>query len=122
MTCQKGVIQTSRYCWWLYPTIGSRWENRSASLDICSILPIGAVWMALRVQTQISGDVFILRCHGRIVFGDEGAALRERVGNMLAGSPRIVINLKGVDHIDSGGSVSWLDSLSRRETEVANSS
>jgi len=31
--------------------------------------------MALRVQTQISGDVFILRCHGRIVFGDEGAAL-----------------------------------------------
>ena len=103
MTCQKGVIQTSRYCWWLYPTIGSRWENRSASLDICSILPIGAVWMALRVQTQISGDVFILRCHGRIVFGDEGAALRERVGNMLAGSPRIVINLKGVHHIDSGG-------------------
>jgi anti-sigma B factor antagonist len=59
--------------------------------------------MTLRVQTQISGDVFILRCDGRIVFGDEGAALRERVGNMLAGSPRIVINLKGVDHIDSGG-------------------
>jgi anti-sigma B factor antagonist len=59
--------------------------------------------MALRVQTQISGDVFILRCDGRLVFGDEGAALRERVGNMLAGSPRIVINLKGVHHIDSGG-------------------
>src|SRR5260370_11429307 len=72
-------------------------------LDICSILPIGAPWMALRVQTQISGDVFILRCHGRIVFGDEVAALRERVGNMLTGSPRIVINLKGVHHIDNGG-------------------
>jgi hypothetical protein len=43
--------------------------------------------MALRVQTQIAGDVFILLCDGRIVFGDEGAALRERVVNMLARHP-----------------------------------
>lgn len=59
--------------------------------------------MALRIQTQISGDVFIVRCDGRIVFGDEGAALRERVGDMLSGSPRIVINLSEVPYIDSGG-------------------
>ena len=45
--------------------------------------------MALRIQTQISGDVFILRCDGRIVFGDEGAVLRERIRNMLPGTPRI---------------------------------
>src|SRR5258705_6715914 len=72
-------------------------------LDICSILPIGAPWMALRVQTQISGDVFILRCEGRIVFGDECAILRERVVKMLPGSPKIVVDLAGVDHIDSEG-------------------
>jgi len=59
--------------------------------------------MALSVQTQVSGDVFILRCNGRIVFGDESAILRERVGNMLSGTPKIVVNLKGVDYIDSGG-------------------
>jgi anti-anti-sigma factor len=59
--------------------------------------------MVLRMQTEISGDVFILQCEGRIVFGDEGAALRERVGNMLIGTPRIVVNLEKVDHIDSGG-------------------
>jgi len=59
--------------------------------------------MALRVQTQISGDVFIFLCDGRIVYGDEGAALRERVGNTLPGTPRIVLNLNGVDYIDSGG-------------------
>jgi len=47
--------------------------------------------------------VFILRCDGRIVFGDEGAVLRERVGNMLSGSPKIVVNLTGVNYIDSGG-------------------
>ena len=59
--------------------------------------------MALSVQTQVSGDVFILRCNGRIVFGDECAVLRERIGNMLSGTPKIVVNLKGVDYIDSGG-------------------
>ena len=59
--------------------------------------------MALSVQTQVSGDVFILRCNGRIVFGDESAILRERVGNMLPGTPKIVVNLQGVDYIDSGG-------------------
>ncbi len=31
--------------------------------------------MGLRVQTQVSGNAFILHCEGRIVFGD----LRERV-------------------------------------------
>jgi anti-sigma B factor antagonist len=59
--------------------------------------------MDLRVQTQVSGDVFILHCQGRIVFGDEGASLRARVGSMLSGTPKIVVNLGGVKHIDSGG-------------------
>jgi len=59
--------------------------------------------MALKVQTQISGDVCILHCSGRIVFGDEGAALRERGRNILAGTAKVVVNLNGVDYIDSGG-------------------
>jgi anti-sigma B factor antagonist len=59
--------------------------------------------MALRIHTQIAGDVFILLCDGRIVFGDEGAILRERVVKMLTGTPKIVVNLHGVEYIDSGG-------------------
>jgi anti-sigma B factor antagonist len=59
--------------------------------------------MALKVQTQISGDVCILHCSGRIVFGDEGAALRERGRNTLAGTPKVVVDLNEVDYIDSGG-------------------
>jgi anti-anti-sigma factor len=62
----------------------------------------GAV-MALSVETRISGDVFILHCEGRIVYGDECAVLRERVVSILTGSPKIVVNLVGVDHIDSEG-------------------
>jgi anti-sigma B factor antagonist len=59
--------------------------------------------MVLSVETQISGDVFILHCEGRIVYGDECAVLRERVVSILTGSPKIVVNLAGVDHIDSEG-------------------
>ena len=59
--------------------------------------------MALKVQTQISGDVCILHCSGRIVFGDEGAALRERGRNIPAGTPKVVVDLNEVDYIDSGG-------------------
>ena len=77
--------------------------------------------MALRVQTQISGDVFILLCEGRIVFGDEGAVLRERIRNMLPATPKIVVNLNGVDYIDSGGLgilVGLLVSASKRGGEI----
>ena len=59
--------------------------------------------MALRIHTQIAGDVFILLCSGRIVFGDEDAILRERVRSMLPGTPKIVVNRKAVDYIDSAG-------------------
>jgi anti-sigma B factor antagonist len=57
----------------------------------------------LKVQTQVFGDVFVFHCQGRLVFGDEGAVLQERVGSMLSGSPNIVVNLREVDYIDSGG-------------------
>ena len=59
--------------------------------------------MGLKVTTEISSDVFILHCEGRIVFGDEGAVLRDRVRYLLTGTPKIVVNLNRVDHIDSGG-------------------
>ena len=50
--------------------------------------------MALTVQTQISGDVFILGCNGRIVSGDECAVLRERVGNMLPEPRKLSLTYK----------------------------
>ena len=63
--------------------------------------------MGLRVRTQVSGNAFILHCEGRIVFGDEGAALRERVGSLLSGTPKIVVNLGGVEHIDGNPGGLW---------------
>ena len=60
-------------------------------------------YMPLKMQTDISGDVVILHCVGRLVFGDETAALRERIQNILLGTHQIVVNLSGIEYIDSGG-------------------
>ena len=59
--------------------------------------------MALKLHTRIVGEVVVVCCDGRIVFGDEGAVLRERVGSMLTGTPRIVLDLHGVDHVGQRG-------------------
>lgn len=59
--------------------------------------------LRLAVQGQAGGDVLILHCEGRIAFGADSAAFRERLEHLLAGTPNIVVDLKGVDYIDSTG-------------------
>ena len=59
--------------------------------------------MTIKMETDISGDVVILYCSGRLVFGDETAAFRERIRNILLGTAQIVVNLSGIEYIDSGG-------------------
>jgi anti-sigma B factor antagonist len=59
--------------------------------------------MALKMETDISEDVVILYCAGRLVFGDESAAFRERIRNILLGTQHIVVNLSRIEYVDSGG-------------------
>jgi anti-sigma B factor antagonist len=66
-------------------------------------LSFRATARGLSAHTQVCGNTFIFRCRGRLVFGDECAVLRERVGSALLGSPNIVVSLSEVDYIDSGG-------------------
>jgi len=59
--------------------------------------------MALKLNTRSIGDAMVVYCDGRIVFGDETALLREKVRALINQSQRIVLDLKGVDYVDSGG-------------------
>jgi anti-sigma B factor antagonist len=59
--------------------------------------------MALNMGSYISGKVVILRCAGRLVFGDEAAAFRERIRNIRLGTDQIIVNLEELEYIDSGG-------------------
>ena len=45
----------------------------------------------------------VVDCSGRLVFGEESASLRDMVKKLLSESPKLVMNLREVNHIDSGG-------------------
>jgi anti-sigma B factor antagonist len=59
--------------------------------------------MQLRMSTRTVGSALIVDCSGRLVFGEESASLRETVKKVLAQSPNVVLNLREVNYIDSGG-------------------
>jgi anti-sigma B factor antagonist len=59
--------------------------------------------MQLSLNTRTVKDVLIVDCHGRIVFGEESAMLRDTVRKLIATNKRIVLNLGGINYIDSGG-------------------
>ncbi len=59
--------------------------------------------MSLKIETRVTDGVSIVRCTGRIVFGEEATQLRETLKNLLKSSRQIVLDLSGVTYIDSGG-------------------
>ena len=59
--------------------------------------------MQLRLSSRLMDDVFIVDCNGRIVFGEEAGAIREFVKSALGQHKQVILNLKNVSYIDSGG-------------------
>jgi len=60
--------------------------------------------MDMKTSTRQAGDVTIVDISGRIALGEESAALRELVADLLSeGNVKILLNLAGVDYIDSSG-------------------
>ena len=59
--------------------------------------------MQLRMSTRQVDGVLVVDCSGRVVFGEESASLRDTVKKLLAQSPKVVLNLREVNYIDSGG-------------------
>jgi len=59
--------------------------------------------LSLHMETQHRGDAIVLHCKGRIVFRDEAAALSHTVGELLQRTQHLVVELSGVEAIDSAG-------------------
>ena len=59
--------------------------------------------LKLSLETRNSGDVFVVHCHGRIVYRDEAAALSLLVSQVLQESSKLVLDLSGVTRMDSAG-------------------
>ena len=59
--------------------------------------------MALNITTNRTDGVVVVSLSGVIYFGEESASLRLLVKDLLNRSHQIVLDLKEVTHIDSGG-------------------
>jgi len=60
--------------------------------------------MPLHVVEKLMGDVLVLDARGRLTLGPETEVLRHRFQDAVdAGHKRIVLNLAGVDYVDSAG-------------------
>jgi anti-sigma B factor antagonist len=59
--------------------------------------------MSLDARTVTRGDVAVVYLSGAILFGEESSSLRGRVRDLLNQSNQIVLDLKEVGYIDSGG-------------------
>ncbi|MGA2459514.1 MAG: STAS domain-containing protein [Terriglobales bacterium] len=59
--------------------------------------------MQLRMSTRTMEGVLVVDCSGRVVFGEESASLRDMVKKLLAQNPNVVMSLREVNYIDSGG-------------------
>ena len=59
--------------------------------------------MKLSLETRNCGDVMIIHCQGRIVYRDEAAALSRLAGEFLQYRGKVVLDLSGVNSIDSAG-------------------
>jgi len=59
--------------------------------------------MALELDVSRTDDVAVVRCRGRIIFGEEADELRRVVLGLLNETQRIVLNLLWIEDIDSSG-------------------
>jgi anti-anti-sigma factor len=64
--------------------------------------------MALDIHQREREGVTIIDLKGRVTVGPEASALREQISqDVAAGIRMLVLNLEGVDYIDSTGPARW---------------
>ncbi|MFZ0799255.1 MAG: STAS domain-containing protein [Terriglobales bacterium] len=59
--------------------------------------------LQLTLEGGHSGSAVVLHCQGRIIFRSEARALSSIVGEVLPSAHRMVVDLAGIDAVDSGG-------------------
>ncbi len=59
--------------------------------------------MDLEIQVASNGNVSILRCHGRLIYGLEAAELVRATRQALEKTKKIILQMADVTQIDSGG-------------------
>ena len=69
---------------------------------ISPVQATGEKKLILSLEAQTGGAI-VLHCQGRIIFGPEARSLTEIVANVLPSARRMVVDLSGVEAVDSAG-------------------
>jgi anti-sigma B factor antagonist len=59
--------------------------------------------LKLSLEVRNCSDVIVIHCQGRIVYGEEARSLSQMVGEFLQDGSKVVLDLSGVNSIDSAG-------------------
>jgi anti-sigma B factor antagonist len=59
--------------------------------------------MPLSIDSRRAGEITVLTCNGRLVEGVESSTLQQHVDSLILESPYIILNLSGLEFIDSSG-------------------
>jgi len=59
--------------------------------------------MSLTVETRQLDGVTVVACEGRIMLGEESAGMRQTLKRALTSSKHLILDLSGVNYIDSTG-------------------
>ena len=59
--------------------------------------------MALNLDVSMTADIGVVRCRGRIVFGEEADELRRVILGLLNKTRRIVLDFAWIEYVDSTG-------------------
>jgi anti-sigma B factor antagonist len=57
----------------------------------------------LNLELRLHGDLALLRCRGRLVYRQDAAELTMIVSDLLGLTRRLVVDLSGVERVDSAG-------------------
>jgi anti-anti-sigma regulatory factor len=59
--------------------------------------------LQLTLEAGSSGGAVVLHCQGRVIFHSEARVLSTIVADVLPAARRMVVDLAGIDSVDSGG-------------------
>jgi anti-sigma B factor antagonist len=59
--------------------------------------------LKLDLETRAINDVTVLYCKGRFTYRDEATAFSQKISELLPNARRIVVELSGLETIDSAG-------------------
>jgi anti-sigma B factor antagonist len=83
--------------------INTNWQTWEQPAGLAAFELYKESKLKLTLETRNRGDVIVVHCQGRIVYRDEAAALSRLVGEVLQNANKLVLDLSGVNRMDSAG-------------------